>query len=1280
MAVACCGAALGVAAASPFDAQVTQQIERLNHPNPVTRAGAAEALGYLRAYSSALALTETLDDDPAPTVRREAALSLAWCGGRTQVPPLLNALGDEDWTVRQAAWVALTNLTGMEWPYDALSHAAKQAAQAARWREEWAAVPPGAAPQECLDLLEGASVEEFAAGCVVSASSTYKGPPGILTDGFIGGAYWQTKNVPFPQHCTVDLGRVRTVACVVVHQYGEGFCMTDYALETSDDNETYTEILRRQGKSPPRLVIAFAPHEARYIRITSYDSENRTYPTTFREIQVMPEPPPEPLPDWRIERGLRALGALGGAGAAETVAKVLAPYRLRDAGRSGASANPNSRSDGTPAGRLMVQAGIRALGRLREPKTLPGLLAFLEHPQWARYAADALGDFGGDEAVKALIAACPHYARGADYSDPKRVPGDDRPGLSPVDRMYETPFAIAYALARLPLSDENRAALRDIAPLLAANLPGDFDAAVLYEPEAHHQITAYLLEQAGLREAALDAVLHVFGVSREPPIEPFATMAKRRIADVPHAAAWLPALATTDDVPALLNLLAHDNGWVRINAAKALIFLDERPAVEPIARILAESQPEAAYGYYGVFRFYKGHINGGDQDAQDEYDDPSPRWREAYVRALGRLDAADHVPLLIKLLKNEQNVLDVRHAAALALDDLGTPQALNALEEAEGSHPYHSIRLVAREALWRRDRLTPQHPQPTHPAPRTNAPDRPWKAGLPDAVVFIQGDNEMPNDFQIDPWRQTYSTSDSGPTYRLGKNLYVLQPVAPDGEVTRLTHFEDGYVADCEVSWDGRRVVFAHRGGDADPWWHIYEVRADGTGRSGASANPNSGSDGLRQITRGPYHDVQPAYLPDGRIVFSSTRIGMRDEYHGYLATGLAVMNPDGSDVHCIGFNVGRDNEPAVLGDGRIVFSRLELFYSRLKTELVVEAAFPDGTKNVSLYGPERRHFWRQITLDSGEGWWGEVPSRHRVLRLTQPQPFDSGRVICATTGGFTLAGPGRFRETILPHDKKLAMTTPFPLADGTVLCAATEKHSKPDPAANATRSDLGLYRMDPATGAMELLYNDPEAADFEPRPLTPRPRPPALAEGAHTRTNQYTAHFFCSSAHVSRDARVRERGKLVRVVEGRPVVARHRTHRALGENAWRNHTGTHARVLGTAPLATDGSFHLEVPADRLLHLQVLDSDRRVVGNQLIWMYARPGETRSCAGCHERPDTAPPMQARAFAAAGRRPPIRCLPTGGEFSYRAKFWNKGELPDEGEERTRTVRAVSLLGRY
>ena len=275
----------------------------------------------------------------------------------------------------------------------------------------------------------------------------------------------------------------------------------------------------------------------------------------------------------------------------------------------------------------------------------------------------------------------------------------------------------------------------------------------------------------------------------------------------------------------------------------------------------------------------------------------------------------------------------------------------------------------------------------------------------------------------------------------------------------------------------------------------------------------------------------------------------------------------------------------------------------------------PDGTQDVVLYGPERRTFWRD--LDHGErdpADGQEAPLTHRVLRMTQPQPMPDGRIVVSTQGGLTLIGPRRDTEQLISPDfKTRAYTTPLPLPDGTLLCATTLK--TPD----RKKVDLGLYRLDPRTGKLDLVYNDPATADYEPRPILPR-RPPPVLRGCARAASAYSGRFLCASVFNTQEKEVAQRGRLVRLIEGVPVVGRHETHTG-GQPVWKNHGGTFARVLGTAPLAADGSFYVEVPADRLLHLQVLDSDRRVVGNQLTWIYARPGETKSCVGCHENPHT-----------------------------------------------------------
>jgi hypothetical protein len=699
-----------------------------------------------------------------------------------------------------------------------------------------------------------------------------------------------------------------------------------------------------------------------------------------------------------------------------------------------------------------------------------------------------------------------------------------------------------------------------------------------------------------------------------------------------------------------------------MNAAKSLAWIGDRRAIEPIARLLAAAKAEADYGYSGTFK-------------DEEYNDPAPRWRESVIRALGLLGADQQTECIAAILNDERSVLEIRHAAAEALGDLGNELALDVLREASIGHSFHSVRHVARDALQNAgshqrpsldqtsrsgdSHTAERHRDAINPSLETQPPVLDPGVGQPSGVVFIKGSNSIPNTIgtveQADRWRQTYVVTDSGPVYRPGRNLYLLQPPRPSGRVTAITRFPDGYVAEPELSWNASHVIFTHRG-QADPWWHVYRVNLDGSG--------------LEQLTDGPYHDVGPAYLPDGRIVFATSRAGIRDEYHGYPCTALWVMNADGSNMQPIATNIGRDNEPAVLGDGRIAFSRLEVFYSRNKTELTLHAARPDGTQDEVLYGPERRAFWRNLDHGPRSPADGqEAPLTHRVLRMTQPQPMPDGQhIVVVTQGGLALVGRSHDTETIItPDNKTRSYTTPFPLPDGRLLCASTLK------APDREDVDLGLYLFDPTTRQLELVYNDPATADFEPRPVLPRRRPPVLP--ALVKPHEYSGRFVCASVFQTQEPQVRQRGQLVRVIEGVPVVGRHSTH-TNDWPVWKNHGGTLARVLGTAPLAPDGSFHVQVPADRLLQIQVLDSDRHVVGNQLTWIYPRPGETKSCVGCHENPNTTPRGD---VPLALQYPPLDFLPSGDEFRYRAKAWFKGHLPADIERRTRTVRAVNLMGR-
>ena len=703
----------------PYDRQVTEHVAMLNDSSSQVRLRAAEALGFLRAYRAEAALVARLKD-AAGEVRRQAAMSLGWCGGRAAVEPLLETLHDPDWLTRQAAHVALTNLTGMEFPFNALAPDTEQQRQAQTWRDWWKRVSADRPPAAVLSLLVGS--QPSTSPWSVTASSIYRGPLEVLIDGELEPGFWQTKDVKPPQWCQLDLGAPTEVYQVTVHQYAAGYCMTDYEVSTSLDGRQFERAVRRKEKSPVELVVNFPPRKARFVRITSYGSERKQYPTTFRRIEVNGRlgKPVDTSLAWRRERGVRALGALGGRGATAAIIATLGqppPSML--------------------ALRPMVRAGIRAVGRLREDAGRDWLIGLLDNPMWARNAAEALGDVGDRRTIGPLLTAYARFAKRLDEKNPPEVPSDDDMKFPSEDRMLETPYWIAHTLCRLPLDDpHDRERLRELAPLIMANLPGDNDTFMLYQPEVGHLLIRHLLEAAGLRQEAAEQAFARLGQPRRAA-NPEPALVWPRF-NVRRVSPWLPCVCTErEDLTRLLPLLQHTNGWVRINAAKTIAWLGDPRAITPMAETLASARTEADYGWSKTWK-------------DEEFNDPCPRWREALVRALGLLKATQHVGLITKVLDDEGSVLEVRHAAAEALADIGSNEALAVLRRAATTHPFGTVRQVARDALLARG---------IEPEPAKNevaaSPSASWSdaaTGSPcifgtnfNALLFIKGDNDLPN-------------------------------------------------------------------------------------------------------------------------------------------------------------------------------------------------------------------------------------------------------------------------------------------------------------------------------------------------------------------------------------------------------------------------------------------------------------------------------------------------------------------------------------------------------
>ncbi|MFN8548046.1 MAG: hypothetical protein U0527_08810 [Candidatus Eisenbacteria bacterium] len=173
-------------------------------------------------------------------------------------------------------------------------------------------------------------------------------------------------------------------------------------------------------------------------------------------------------------------------------------------------------------------------------------------------------------------------------------------------------------------------------------------------------------------------------------------------------------------------------------------------------------------------------------------------------------------------------------------------------------------------------------------------------------------------------------------------NLYKLSPISPEGRVTPITNFVGASVSDPCVSYDGKRILFSMRppGGNER---NIYEINVDGSG--------------LRQVTRGGGHDFDPLYLPDGRILFTSSRDGEMDEYNHAPAEHLHVADADGSNLERTSFNQSDDFDPVLLPSGLVVYTRWEHFGTMNRFPLF--ATNPDGTGAFHSFGPHERNFFR---------------------------------------------------------------------------------------------------------------------------------------------------------------------------------------------------------------------------------------------------------------------------------------------------------------------------------
>ncbi len=420
----------------------------------------------------------------------------------------------------------------------------------------------------------------------------------------------------------------------------------------------------------------------------------------------------------------------------------------------------------------------------------------------------------------------------------------------------------------------------------------------------------------------------------------------------------------------------------------------------------------------------------------------------------------------------------------------------------------------------------------------------------------------------------------------------------------------EGAVRDPVVHYDAEKILFSYRPG-GEEHYHLYEINVDGTG--------------LRQLTDGEYDDIEPCYLPDGDIVFVSSRC---KRWVNCWLTQVAVLHrcdADGGNIRAISANNEHDNTPWVLHDGRILYQRWEyvdrsqVHYHHLWT------ANPDGTQQMVYFGNQHPGI---VMIDARP-----IPRSKKVVAIFSPghgrREHDGALVVVDPT-----AGPDAMSHARTVHGDHI-FRDPWAFSEDAFLAAQGSR----------------LLLID-GQGQTQTLFRLPKADKglqcHEPRPLLKRRRERVIPD--RTRPDRAVGRMVLTNVYEGRNMRGVEPGEIKKllVLETLPKPV--------------NFTGgmdpltyggsfTLERVLGTVPVEPDGSAYFEVPALRGLFLVALDENDLSVKRMQSFFTVQPGEVMGCVGCHEQ-RTRSILPDAALAAMRRKPtpiePIEDCPDVFDF--------------------------------
>jgi len=544
---------------------------------------------------------------------------------------------------------------------------------------------------------------------------------------------------------------------------------------------------------------------------------------------------------------------------------------------------------------------------------------------------------------------------------------------------------------------------------------------------------------------------------------------------------------------------------------------------------------------------------------------------------------------------------------------------------------------------------------------------------------------EIDFDEMIFSYRHAYHSggniTNGGKSYHIkpGGDIYLLKGFDPTNHLKPLIgdNLEAGHMQGMDLWYEANKLVFSY----AEQPRYFDEVMYESDQGFDDWPNGLSGpallyeidlrNNTLKQLTDHPYNsDVEPSYLPNGEIVFSSTRSNFSSQCSGNFfqnkkITNLYKMSGDGSDIRSLSNNKDFDRFARVLDDGQIVYTRWEYQERHLWQTHNLWTARPDGAYQEALFkqhnnnGPMSLRDARQIpgsdklvAIGAGHHEWSQgavfIIDYHKGtneedgFRIVTPH-------IAPREGGL---GNKKHIEQGGVIDNGGLYQHPFPLSEETFLVGFSyHEHQKTMNAKN-----FALYLID-VYGNKELIHRDPVLSASFPVAVKNRPIPPVIVESINEDVGYATVYVndIYDGVPEFKEGEV----KYIRIGHhtewpfqqtGERVVDYNHLHytpsgswsRSVGMWSW-----SPARVIGTVPVEEDGSAHFKVPANIPIYFQALDENHLELRRMRSFITFQPGETRGCTGCHESRDESPAALTQVPSALHRAPDTPVPPSWGE---------------------------------